>query len=306
MTSLIIGAGLIGVHVARELNNQNENFVVQAHQIDLNYVNSITLIKPEQIIQKPIFNYEDLSNIIEYYNIKNIIVAAGSLKSSFRKHSGAALLNESQLLLSIQTICYRHSIARLIYISSLGVYGISEERTEQSIPNPLSSYGLTKLYNEQIVKSISDHTDCRVLVIRSCGTVGPNPTLSGNWMSSAINKLIQSDDEQIEIDDILFSPNEFLDVRDLSSFIVNNIENGKQFDIVNLGTGKIISGEELLIELRKTFNKNYTYTPNNREELQISKPLPIVKAARDYYYSPKYNLKKTFEYIGEYYGKIFN
>jgi len=144
-------------------------------------------------------------------------------------------------------------------------------------------------------------------VIRSCGTVGPNPTLSGNWMSSALNKLIQSNDEQIELDDILFSPNEFLDVRDLSSFIVNNIENGKQFDIVNLGTGKIISGEELLIELSKTFNKNYTYTqPNNREKSQISKELPIVKASRDYYYSPKYNLKKTLEYVGEYYGKIFN
>ncbi|WP_243299062.1 NAD-dependent epimerase/dehydratase family protein [Bacillus litorisediminis] len=305
MTTLIIGGGLIGAHVAKEMVNQGKgDFIILAHRIDLSYMNSITSIQGDQTIEKAITNYEDLSNIINYYHIKNIVVAAGSLHPSFKKHTGAAILNESQLMLSIQTALFRHFIDNLVYISSLGVYGVSEARTEESLPAPYSSYGITKLYNEQIVKTIAQHTNCRVLVIRACGTVGPNPNLSGNWMSSALNKVIQSNDQQVELDDVLYSPNEFLDVRDLSSFIINNLEKGKRLDIVNLGPGKVTSGRELVIELKKIFHKNYSYRNRNDLFSKTSEPLPIYKAIKDYNFSPTYNLKRTLEYIGEYYGKI--
>ncbi|WP_353853936.1 NAD(P)-dependent oxidoreductase [Bacillus sp. Bos-x628] len=307
---LIIGGGLIGVHVAKELNNKNEHdFIMQAHRIDFDYANSVTQINPEQAIQRPIYDSASLLSLIDSYDIKNIIVAAGSLHPSFKKHSGAALLNESQLLLSIQAVCSKKRIDKLIYISSLAVYGNdTESRTEQSLPRPLSIYGATKLYNEQIVKSITEYTECNALVIRPTGTVGPNPNLSGNWMSRSLNQIIKSNDAQIELDNLLLSSNEFLDVRDLSVFIVSNLEKSKQFDVVNLGPGKITSGEELLFDLKRTYNKNFIQKTNNLQTPQpkINKPLPIEKAIKEYNFSPKYNLQKTLEYIGDYYGKVPN
>ena len=60
---------------------------------------------------------------------------------------------------------------KLIFVSSVGVYGSSDEQvTEETIPNPKTFYGISKLRGEEHVQRLSDKLD--VIIIRSGNVYG--------------------------------------------------------------------------------------------------------------------------------------
>lgn len=301
LSTLIIGAGLIGVHIAKEIKERgNEDYLILAHKVDFNYIKKISNTSESQVIEHDASNSENLSRIIKDHGIQNIIIAAGSLHPAFKKHPGAAILNESRLMLSIFAACNKSKINKVVYISTLGVYGTSSERDEETFPLPVSPYGFTKLYNEQVFELLAKETETTVVVIRSTGTIGPNPEGSGNWMSTGLNNILKLKKNTIPT---LSREAEYLDVRDLSSFVIDRIhdKNSPKFDVINLGPGYTAYANEIIAELRELTGQSIKYTEEKFQDHNSVVTLPIKKAKEKYRYSPKYNIKQTLSYISDFY-----
>ncbi|MFD2370646.1 NAD-dependent epimerase/dehydratase family protein [Brevibacillus sp. GCM10020057] len=311
MTVLLIGGGLIGAHIAKECTSSGEETVVISYNPDHIYLKMIAGLKDEQIVDMAISNPSDLIKVLTTYNIRRIVIAAGSLHNSFMKHTGMAILNESRLLLAIYAALFTYQIEKLIYVSSLAVYGPSNSRCEEEIPKPVSAYGITKFYNEQIINAIAKQFSITALVIRPSGVIGPNPKRCGNWMSGEINRALQEKMEPILISSQLSTPNEYLDVRDLAQFITgillgrNGIPSFSEFDIVNIGTGKLVDGGELILKMSQIVGREIVFTSNGVEtpKQRLSSALPISKAIERYGYNPKTDISESLAYIGGFYAK---
>ncbi|MGD6879669.1 NAD-dependent epimerase/dehydratase family protein [Bacillus infantis] len=302
MSTLIIGAGLIGVHIAKEFRERgNKDYKILAHKVDFNYIQKISNTRENQVIEQAVSSSAQLIEIIKEFKVENIIIAAGSLHPHFKKHAGAAMLNESSLMLTIYAACSKVKVDKVVYISSLGVYGASSDRDEKSIPHPISPYGFTKLYNEQIFESLARETGTKVIVIRSTGTAGPNPEGSGNWMSTGLNNIFKVKDISTTT---LSYESEYLDVRDLSSFIVDRLwdHDTPLLDVINLGPGYKVNVNELVAELGDIIGQSIKIPQVNNSSQDLV-TLPIDKAKEQYHFSPKYNLKQTLRYISDYYDE---
>lgn len=304
MSLLVIGSGLIGTHIAKEcwLRNRAEVRILSS-KIDIPYVKQICNFPSSHLHETAVVTADELLLILQRYTVDELVIAAGSLLPAFLKHTGLAVLNETRLMLSVQAACMRHRIKRLVYLSSFGVYGKSLERKENQYPHPVSPYGITKLYNEQVVHSIAQQTETDVLVIRPTGVIGPNPHGSGNWMSKEINRIFQCKGGVMKVSARLRKPQEYLDVRDLSRFIADSLRKGFSTDIVNIGPGKLTDGEELLGILQYLLKVPVYFEESPYDFDDAVSPLPIDKAKIKYNFEPQYDLAMSLSYIGDYYDQ---
>jgi len=76
------------------------------------------------------------------------------------------------------------SVSKFIYLSSIGVYGTSNKTvTEETIPNPKTFYGISKLRGEQHVERLMDKLD--TIIVRSGNVYGYS---KGMRFDAVINK----------------------------------------------------------------------------------------------------------------------
>ena len=69
------------------------------------------------------------------------------------------------------------SVKRVVYTSTMAVYGNGELSLESDVPNPLSNYGTTKLTGEHYIKQLSQHGK-QYTIFRVYNTYGPGQDIS--------------------------------------------------------------------------------------------------------------------------------
>lgn len=305
MGLLIIGCGMIGAHVAKALLQENQRYVyLLGVNPDLNYLSRISGIDPSLVKDQKIISESELIELLKVWEIEKIIVAAGSMMPMFQKHAGIAVLNESRLLLSLFTALMKYPVRKLVYISTLGVYGMNSDRREKTIPFPISTYGVTKLYNEQVVNFIANQTSTQTIVIRSAGVIGPVPMNSGNWMSVEFRRMFYSPDPIIRIPARFRRIADYLDVRDLANLIIRALEQDITFDIVNAGTGRIVTPEELVKALSEVLQKPVKFESEDESMINTDPVLPIEKAMMEYGYCPQHDIRSSLRYLADVYNLI--
>ncbi|WP_242219604.1 NAD(P)-dependent oxidoreductase [Bacillus cereus group sp. BfR-BA-01380] len=300
MPVLIIGSGMIGSHIAKEIKRTEKNVYILGYNPEISYIQHISGVEEDEIFNRFIGGWGDLDIYLEKFNIDTLIIAAGSMMPSFQNSITKSMINESNLVMAISSGVRKYVVKKIIYISSFAVYGGSSLNREDIEPAPRSPYGMVKLYNEQLLKQLSENGR-EVVILRPAGVIGPTAEKSGNWMSKQFRKIFLEINKDFKVPKFLLTEREYLDVRDLSRFIVTLLNRDIKYDVINIGTGKLIEPNDML-DLLKRFSGNkleYNGVFKSGAELKRS-PLCIEKAKNKYNYTPVFDMKDSLNYLNDF------
>lgn len=147
----------------------------------------------------------------------------------------------------IVDIARRQGIPRIIYLSTIGIYG--EMRTplvtEESDRVNLDAYGLTKYMAECI---LADASDIKSISLRMPGILGPGST--GVWMTNTIERFRMGESVTIYSPD--FQTKNFVWVKDLAQFVEKLIHMDEYpHSAINLACHESASVREIVTEIKK-------------------------------------------------------
>lgn len=218
---LITGvAGLLGSRMADwVVENHPEYEVVGIDNLFGGYIENIN----EKVIfyQRDLGN-DDISDIFSKHNFKYVYHFAAYAAEGLSYFM--PIFNDKNNMLSTDSIlkeCVVHGVERLIYTSSMAVYGHGSGKPfdENDIPNPIDPYGVSKYACEKNIQIFGEHFGLDWCIIRPHNVMGVKQNIwdkyrnvLGIWMYQILNDLpmlIYGDGEQTrafsDIDDCLES-----------------------------------------------------------------------------------------------------
>lgn len=207
---LITGvAGLLGSRMADWLIENHPEYTIIG--IDNLFGGYIENINDKVIFYKKDLSTDNISDIFDKYNFEYVYhfaaYAAEGLSPFMRR------FNYSNNVLSTVNIineCINHDIKRLIYTSSMSVYGhgkMNGDRfDENDIPNPIDPYGVSKYACEMDIRIAGEQHGLDWCIIRPHNVYGMKQNIwdkyrnvLGIWMNKIIHNeplLIYGDGEQ--------------------------------------------------------------------------------------------------------------
>ena len=207
---LITGvAGLLGANMADYIIKNKKEYGVIG--IDNLFGGFIENVNKDVIFFKRDLIHDDISDIFEKYNIEYVFnfaaYAAEGLSPFMRKFN---YLSNSVVTANVINNCIEHNIKRLVYTSSMSVYGHGDLKLnrfdEKDEPRPIDPYGVSKYACEMDIKIAGEQHGLDWCIIRPHNIYGKWQNIwdryrnvLGIWMFQAINKqpmLIYGDGEQ--------------------------------------------------------------------------------------------------------------
>lgn len=207
---LITGvAGLLGSRMADWLIENHPEYTIIG--IDNLFGGYIENINDKVIFYKKDLSIDNISDIFDKYNFEYVYhfaaYAAEGLSPFMRR------FNYSNNVLSTVNIineCINHDIKRLIYTSSMSVYGhgkMNGDRfDENDVPNPIDPYGVSKYACEMDIRIAGEQHGLDWCIIRPHNVYGMKQNIwdkyrnvLGIWMNKIIHNeplLIYGDGEQ--------------------------------------------------------------------------------------------------------------
>lgn len=218
---LITGvAGLLGSRLADWIiNNKKEYDVVGIDNLFGGYLENVN---KKVIFYKRDLSKDDISDIFDKHNIEYVYhfaaYAAEGLSPFMRKFNW---MNNSVSTAAIINECVEHNVKRLVYTSSMSVYGYGDMKynrfDENDKPCPIDPYGISKYACEMDIRVANEQHGLDYCIIRPHNVYGIGQNIwdkyrnvLGIWMYQILNEkpmLIYGDGEQTRaftyIDDIL-------------------------------------------------------------------------------------------------------
>lgn len=217
---LITGvAGLLGSRMAKWLIENHKEY--QVIGIDSLFGGYLENVPNEVIFYQRDLAKDSVTDIFDEYNIDYVYhfaaYAAEGLSPFMRKFN---YQNNVVSTVNIINECIMHDIKRLIYTSSMSVYGHGDKINrfdEKDTPCPIDPYGISKYACEMDIKVAGEQHGLDWCIIRPHNVYGENQNIwdryrnvLGIWMKKAIDNqpmLIYGDGEQTRafsyIEDIL-------------------------------------------------------------------------------------------------------
>lgn len=266
------GAGYIGSKVVFDLIDKKHNVIV---------IDNLSTGKKKLISNKVIFIKEDLKNYdklktkLKKYkkNISIVMHFAASLsveestKNPLKYYLNNVVNTENLLKVSLDL-----EIKKFIFSSTCAVYGdIAKIKVSENTPTiPISNYGKTKLFSENLIKEYSKKYNFKYAILRYFNVVGADNKLrSGQISGKTLFKALSFNIIRKKIFKInLYGKNyntkdgtcirDYIDVNDLSELhllSMQKLNNAKSF-ILNCGYNKGYTVKEVIYGFEKiTKNK---------------------------------------------------
>lgn len=207
---LITGAaGLLGSKMADYIiNNHTEYKVIGIDNLFGGYIENVN---KEVIFYNRDLSIDDISDIFDKYNIIYVLhfaaYAAEGLSPFMRKFNWK---NNSVSTANIINECIKHDVKRLVYTSSMSVYGHGDMKLnrfdENDTPCPIDPYGVSKYACEMDIRIAGEQHNLDWCIIRPHNIYGENQNIwdkyrnvLGIWMYQILHNepmLIYGDGEQ--------------------------------------------------------------------------------------------------------------
>lgn len=216
---------------------------------------------------------------------------------------------------NIIELSLEYNVDSFIYASSSSVYGDNQDtlKTESNIGNPLSPYAKSKLQDEIIAENFSNKFNLNTTGLRYFNVYGKRQDPHGEY-SAVIPKWLccMLNNNFIYINGDGNTTRDFCyidDVVQANILAAMNHNNNEKFQVLNIGTGKSITLNNLyktLIQLLHSNGIEYNKTPEYKTFLpgDIKESCPdISKAINQINFNPIYNLASGLDDLITWYNK---
>ena len=272
MKVLITGvAGLLGSKFARYIIENKKNIqVIGIDNLNGGYLENV---HKEVIFHKLDLVHESLSEIFQKYKFDYVFhfaaYAAEGLSPFIRKFNYD---NNLRATASIVNECIKHDVKRLIFTSSMAVYGHGQNKIfdEKQIPDPIDPYGVAKYACELDIKISGEQHGLDWTILRPHNVYGSNQNIwdkyrnvLGIWMFQHLNgkpMTIYGDGMQTRafsyIDDCLEPMWKSAINKECSKEIINigGIESNSIMEANNILKDVIGDGKTIFLESRHEVN----------------------------------------------------
>ena len=235
------GLGLIGSNLVKELKKLNHNVITVDLKQGADYVLDISK--------------DDLTQIKE-----NIDVIYHLAAQPFGRGSEDDPLTDLNYnVKGTLNVCYlakAKNISRIVYTSTMAVYGNNEYAWENSELDPLSNYAVTKLYGEYCIKKFSKDTNFKYTIFRVWNTYGPGQDISNPFKGVVSAFCTQAVKEnKINVTGSLDRFRDVIYVDDVVNALIMSL-NFPDNETYNLSNGIKITIKELINKIIKVLGKN--------------------------------------------------
>ena len=293
------GAGFIGKHLIKSLLEKDENVTIFDNFSNSTKKSISSLIKlgvklVEGDIRQPI----DIQNAIKDQNIVIHLAAQISVSKSIKNPLETFEINVDGTR-NVLNACEKNGIKKLIVASSAAVYGEglpNLKLTEESVTDPISPYGESKLKMEQMIKDlVSKHKiNCVILRFFNVYGMGQSDEYAG-VITKFIEKITQN--KSLEIFGDGLQTRDFVSIDDIVNSIQNALSNNKN-GIYNIGSGKATTIKEIAEMIISITEKkvDIKYSSPKKGDIKFSVG-DISLAKKDLKYKPKFELKEKIKQL---------
>lgn len=290
---LVGGSGFIGANIAHTLVNNGYEVHTISRNREPNW--KIEPVKDQlNIHHLDILDFEKLASIIEKIKPNGIINA--SRRGGYNPNEDIMetyMVNVTGTLNLIKASIKK--VSWMIQISSSYEYG-DKRGTVREIdsPNPISDYGMSKLYATNIFERVCSFHKISGIALRVFQAYGPyedNGRLLPYIMSSTISK----NDIMLKNPEVV---RDFIYVDDVNNAVLKSIEKIDRFtdpQVINIGTGIATSVREIAEHALKIANSNMKILVSGEEDTRREASMKsivadITKAKETLGWNPETNL----------------
>ena len=287
------GAGFIGKHIIAELLRDDHNITIFDNFSSSSKNDVVHLLENGvNLVTGDILDYDLLLKSMSNYDFVIHLAAQTSVEQSIVDPETTIDINVEGTV-NVLKSCVKTNVKGLISTSTAAVYGSSPTPiSETSQPNPISSYGASKLVTEYNLQAFSRFFGLNCISLRLFNVYG-NGQLTD---AGVIRKFLKNISEKIPLE--IFGDGtqtrDFVHISDvIQAFYcaIRNIE-AKRGKVYNIGSGSATSINELAALLLSGKGKDLQliHKPALEGEIKDSKA-DISLAENDIGYSPEVSLR---------------
>ena len=237
------GEGFIGKKLVNRLIKEKYNV------ISLDKTNSADIIAD---LSNENFNFDCIDNIDYIFHLAAQPGGYFSLKDPYTDGKWNCLGT-----INIVKLAQKLKVKKLIYISSMAIYGNQELSSEESSKhNPISFYGVSKLTGELYTKLIYEHSNIPYTIFRLFATYGSGQDLNNKhqgilsiYLDQALNK------NTVEITGSKNRVRELIHVDDVVEALILSFNQKTNNEIYNVSNSESLTPEIIINKISKALNK---------------------------------------------------
>ncbi len=254
------GCGFIGSHIVDRL--VSDGYVVVVLD-DLSTGSIDNLNKDAIFYQGDVSDQLFVNKVFDQHQISYVVHQATKINTNALHEDPLRDVRssiDSTILLAGN--CVKHKVKKLIYASSVAVYGRAEElpALESSLLEPIYSYGIAKYSAESYLKYYSTYYDLDYQILRYANVYGPRQPIYGEVGVIAIytDRLIKG--EQLIVFGDGKHQRDYIYVSDVVDFTVQSMK-FRESSTYNIGRGIPVTVNELFTIFQK-------YDPEHKDALR--------------------------------------
>lgn len=301
-TSIVTGvAGFIGSHLAEQLLSKNHRVIgidsfTNYYPSKIKYKNLENCLKNNNfsLIKNDILDM-DLDSLFDKSNLLFHLAAQSGVRTSWEKDFNNYVKNN---ILATQKILEsaknKKTFDKIIIASSSSIYGNQKNTiSEETIPKPVSPYGVSKLASENLSFSYFKNFNLPIIILRYFTVYGPKqrPDMA---FCRFINKNLRN--EEIKIFGDGTQSRDFTYVSDIVNATILASECNRNGSIFNIGGDKNYSLLETIPIIENITGRKMKVVFESKQKGDVDKTkTDISKAKKILNYSPKTSLKQGLE-----------
>lgn len=307
------GAGFIGLNLVEYLLPYTRKILVVDDFSNTNHNSSLEIYQNKKIVfyEKNIANQQELETIFKKNNVSVIfnLAALTSVSESFNEPKKYNEVNVTGFLNLIR-LSLKYKVKKIVFASSASIYGNNTNipLKEDSIPDPISPYAVTKVSQEYYSKIYNRLDNFEVVGLRYFNVQGPHQEIIGQD-AGVIPLFIRNAlyDKDLVIFGDGSQTRDFVYIDDVNQANVNAalISCGTN-NIFNIGSGKQVAIDTLAKNIIEETNSKSKIVYKNFIIGEIKKSAADISNAKNSInYNPKINFEEGLCKTIEYYKGIF-
>ena len=287
------GAGFVGRHLVAKLLHDGHNITIFDNFSSSSKNDIVHLLENGvNLVTGDILDYDLLLKSMSNYDFVIHLAAQTSVEQSIVDPETTIDINVEGTV-NVLKSCVKTNVKGLISTSTAAVYGSSPTPiSETSQPNPISSYGASKLVTEYNLQAFSRFFGLNCISLRLFNVYGNGQSSEAVVIRKFLKNI--SKDLPLEIFGDGAQTRDFVHISDvIQAFYcaIKNIE-AKRGEVYNIGSGKSTSINELASLLISSKGKELQiiHKPEIQGEIKFSKA-DISLAKTDINYSPEVSLR---------------